>query len=184
MMPFIQGDPDSLPEEFSSYGDIIKQHTLEYGEVGWLTIDESEVQAGGSQRGYNATGIDRNVHVEVGRLGEFLKWGGGWNGSPTTTLQSTTQVLIANSVSGTCRVWPVFEERYTPDGDLSVYIEDYPENTGVLLNAGDLAKIGILTPHECVAQSQSGRRQFLRIVGQGVKGREPYFTINPKMQLT
>jgi hypothetical protein len=186
MMPFIQGDARSLPEEFKPYADIINSNYLEKGKIGFLTIDEAFVEAGKSQRGYNNAGINRNVHVEVGRKDEVYCWGGGgsWGGKPNTLLNDDTMVLVANSVSDTCRVWNTKEFDYTKDGDLSEYIDRYPENTGQLLKAGEVAKISIFTPHECVAQKQSGNRQFFRIVGSGVKGREPYFTVNPMIEET
>lgn len=182
MMPFIQGDPDSLPDEYAPYAGVIEAFALEPGKKGWLTIDESAVEAGRSQRGYNSHGAERNVHVEVGRFCGGLQWGGGgWRGKPSTHLREDTQVLIANSIDDTCRVWDVRETRWTEDGDLSAYLEDYPEDTGVLLKAGEVYKIGILTPHECVPQAFSAPRRFFRIVGQGVMGREPHFTVNPKV---
>jgi hypothetical protein len=91
-------------------------------------------------------------------------------------------VLIANSIEDTCRVWDdVIEMSPTIDGDLSAYIDRYPEETGRLMKAGEVANISIFTPHECVVQKRSGVRQFFRIVGVGVTGREEYFTINPLM---
>lgn len=39
--------------------------------------------------------------------------------------------------------------------------------------------MSIFTPHECIKQTKSGNRQFIRIVGEGVEGREDYFTVNP-----
>jgi hypothetical protein len=183
MMPFIQGDSHSLPREFQSYADIINSNYLEKGKIGFLTIDESFVEAGKSQRGYNAAGINRNVHVEVGRVQKVYCWGGSsWGGKPNTVLDDDTEVLIANSVSDTCRVWDTKETAFTKDGDLSDYIDKYPEHTGTLLKAGEVARISIFTPHECVAQKHSGERQFFRIVGHGVKGREPYFTVNPLLK--
>lgn len=182
MMPFIQGDPSSLPEAYRLYSEIIKANYLEQGEIGLLTIDESFVEGGKSQRGYNSTGINRNVHIEVGRCKDMNYWGGGgssWGGKPNTLLDSSTMVLIANSISNTCRVWDSMDKRYTEDGDLSRYIKDYPEETGFLLKMGEVAKISIFTPHECVSQKVSSRRQFFRIVGKGVRGREEYFTENP-----
>lgn len=50
---------------------------------------------------------------------------------------------------------------------------------GILLKSGQLAKMSIFTPHECIKQTKSGNRQFIRIVGEGVEGREDYFTLNP-----
>lgn len=183
MMPFIQGDSSSLPEIFKPYSKIIEANFLEKGEIGFLTIHESFVNGGKSQRGYNSVGINRNVHIEVGRNEKANYWGDGggsyWGGKYDTMLDDTTMVLIANSVSDTCRVWNTKEMSYTKDGDLSAYIDKYPENTGILLKSGEVAKISIFTPHECVNQKESSNRQFFRIVGKGVKGREEYFTVNP-----
>lgn len=186
MMPFIQGDASSIPKQYKYYEKIINENFLERGKVGYLTIQESFVKAGNSQRGYNSSGIRRNVHVEVGRFGDFNCWGGGgggWGGRPSTILRDGTKVLIANSISDTCRVWDVEDRSYTLDGDLSEYIDKYPENSGVLLKAGELAEINIFTPHECVSQNEDSERQFFRIVGNGVIGREDYFTVNPLMNM-
>lgn len=180
MMPFIQGDPSSVPVEYEAYREIISELFLEKGEIGHLTIDESFVMKGNSQRGYNSKNVDRNVHIEVGYGKEGCGWGGPmWGGSFKTILDESTRVLIANSVSETCRVWDVLEKSYTLDGDLSAYLDKYPENTGRLLRNGEIAEISIFTPHECVPQDISSERQFIRIVGKGVCGREDYFTANP-----
>lgn len=180
MMPFIQGDPNSLPDIYKPYSDIIEANFLEQGKKGLLTIDESFVESGKSQRGYNSAGIKRNVHVEVGHVDKMYCWGrGSWGGKRNTILDDNTMVLIANSISDTCRLWDVIEKSYTPDGDLSEYIDKYPEETGILLKAGQVARISIFTPHEAIAQQLSCERQFFRIVGDGVRGREPYFTTNP-----
>lgn len=182
MMPFMQGDSKSLPEVYQPYAKIVDDNYLEKGEIGYLTIDESYVEAGRSQRGYNGFGLNRNVHVEVGRREQMNHWGGNsWGGGYSTLLDDDTKVLIANSVSDTCRVWDAVEMSPTEDGDLGACIHKYLERTGVLMKAGDVAKISIFTPHECVPQKQSGRRQFFRIVGKGVRGRESYFTLNPLM---
>jgi len=184
MMPFIQGDASSLPDTYKSYAKIINDNYLEKGEIGLLTIQESFVEGGKSQRGYNSLGIDRNVHIEVGRHEKLNCWGGNgggsyWGGKYKTLLDDETMVLIANSISDTCMIWDAKEDRFTQNGDLSSYIDDYPTETGILLKSGEVAKISIFTPHECISQTQSSKRQFFRIVGRGVKGREDYFTINP-----
>ncbi len=184
MMPFIQGDSSSLPEIYKPYAKIINDNYLEKGEIGLLTIDESFVVVGSSQRGYNSTGSNRNVHIEVGKVEKLNRWGGGssWGGKINTLLDDETMVLIANSISDTCKVWDTKDMSYTKDGDLSAYIDKYPEDSGVLLKAGEVAKLSIFTPHECIVQKQSSSRQFFRIVGKGVNGREEYFTINPLMK--
>jgi hypothetical protein len=183
MMPFIQGDITSLPDMFKPYFNIIQQNYLEKGKIGHLTIDESFVDGGKSQRGYNSKGIERNVHIEVGRSNSINRWGGSggssWGGRGNVILDDATMVLIANNISNTCKYWNVLEMSETQDGDLSEYIDKYPEDTGKLLKSGEVAKISIFTPHECIVQKESGYRQFFRIVGEGVMGREDYFTINP-----
>jgi hypothetical protein len=180
MMPFIQGDSNSLPEEFRSYSDIIDNNVIEAGEIGFLTIDESYVEANDSQRGYGET--DRNVHIEVGTMGPKSGWGcptPGWGSGHAVTLEDSTKVLLANSIDNTCRVWDAIEKSPTKDGDLSAYLHRYPEETGIMLNAGEVAEISIFTPHECIKQTQASNRQFFRIVGKGVTGREDHFTKNP-----
>lgn len=182
MMPFIQGDSNSLPAEYKSYANIVDNNYLEKGEIGFLTIDEAFVEGGSSQRGFSSLGCDRNVHIEVGRNGNVNRWGNGgslWGGKDNTVLDESTMVLIANSISDTCRVWNTKEMAYTKDGDLGAYIDKYPEHTGILMKSGQMAKISIFTPHECINQKHSGERQFFRIVGKGVTGREEYFTVNP-----
>lgn len=182
MMPFIQGDASSLPDAYKTYAQIINDNYLEKGEVGLLTIHESFVEGGKSQRGYNSMGINRNVHIEVGRNEKLNYWrdgGSSWGGGRKTILEDETMVLIANSISDTCRVWDTKEMAFTKDGDLSAYIDKYPAETGILLKSGEVAKISIFTPHEAINQTKPGKRQFFRIVGKGVKGREDYFTINP-----
>jgi hypothetical protein len=183
MMPFIQGDSASIPDEYKPYSSIIDSNFLEKGELGFLTIHESFVDHGKSQRGFNSFGIDRNVHIEVGRNERANYWGSGggssWGGGYKTTLDDDTMVLIANSLSNTCRFWNTIEKSYTKDGDLSEYIDRYPEHTGIMMKSGEVAKISIFTPHECVNQRESGKRQFFRIIGKGVRGREDYFTVNP-----
>ena len=102
-----------------------------------------------------------------------------FKGIDSKILLKDVMVLIANNISDTCRVWDTKEMSHTDDGDLSEYIDRYPEHTGMMLKSGEVAKISIFTPHECISQKESGFRQFFRIVGKGVTGREEYFTVNP-----
>ena len=187
MMPFIQGDSKSLPKEYQPYADIINSNFLEKGEIGLLTIDESFVKANTSQRGFNYTGVNRNVHIEVGINNQVNRWGSGggssWGGHGKTLLADTTQVLISNNIDNTCRIWNTLEKTQTKNGDLTHVIDKYPEETGIMLKAGEVAKISIFTPHECIIQLKESFRQFFRIVGKGVIGREDYFTINPLLTL-
>ena len=64
MMPYIQGETGSVPDAFASYRDIIKNVFVQRGDIGYLTIDESEVFAGKAQRGYRAK-HGRALHTEA-----------------------------------------------------------------------------------------------------------------------
>lgn len=51
MMPYIQGDPESVPEEYQGYADIIRSVFFRNGDIGYLTIDESVAEKGKPHRG-------------------------------------------------------------------------------------------------------------------------------------
>lgn len=181
MMPFIQGDPDSIPDKYASYRDIVASTFLQKGEIGYLTIDESPVHAGKPHRGDRAK-HGRALHTEAGLLpesGEF-GWGvGSWGGRVNVTLERHTQVLLANSIDGTCALWETEHPNTSRDGDIGDFADQYPYEEAIVMQAGELHRIGILTPHESLPVQSDANRQFLRIIGTGVHGREPYFTDNP-----
>lgn len=178
MMPIVQGDPRTLPPELKGYSDFVERNALERGSIGFLTVDESHVQEGRSQRGYGSS--DRTLHTEACRGDGYLSWGPpSWGGSHRVTLAPATRVIISNSVDDTCMVWDAEETEITRDGDLGHVAHKYPRETGRMLKSGEISEIGIFTPHECIPQMKSGPRQFVRLVGVGVVGRERHFTRNP-----
>lgn len=182
MMPYIQGEPTSVPDCYQSYFDIISNVFLKRGDVGYLTIDESPVLAGSPQRGARAK-YGRAIHTEAGkRPYGMYGWGGsGWGSSDAVTLERNVEILLANNIDNTCAIWDAVHENTSFDGDIGDYADEYPYSKATMVLAGEVHRIGILTPHESVPVKNSTNRQFLRIVGNGVYGREPYFTINPLM---
>lgn len=188
MMPFIQGRADSLPPEFQQYSNIVEQLVFDgqEGEIGLITIDESPVEAGKSQRGYGSG--ERTIHTEACRTRDTLSWGPPTWGPfisgmrAPVLLDPDLRVLIANSIEDTCMVWNVAVEDTTPDGDLSMRAAEFPRETGRMMAAGEVMEIGIFTPHEPIPQKESSNRQFFRIVGKGVTGREDYFTRNEHLE--
>lgn len=185
MMPFIQGDPQSLPSPIREvYGGTLKSLALQSGDVGFLTIDESLVSSGKPHRGDRAK-YSRALHTEAGRIpGVCYRWGGGgWGASHRTTLDHGVEILLANNLDDSCAVWEAEEENTSLDGDIGHLQSKYPYGTATFLKAGEVFKIGILTPHESLPVRQSIRRQFLRIVSSGVHGREEYFTENPLLSV-
>lgn len=185
MMPYIQGEPDSVPREYGAYADIVRNVCIKRGDVGFLTIDESVATAGKPHRGARAK-FDRALHTEAGRLPDVFMWGGGgttWGGKPNVTLDRDAEILLANNVSDSCAVWDAVHEDTSLDGDIGHEAERYPYSAASFLQAGEVWRIGILTPHESLPVQRTVERQFLRIVSSGVHGREPYFTENPLMRV-
>jgi len=188
MMPFIQGDVESLPSGLDNYHGFVKEFALDRGQIGFLTIDDKYVEAGSAQRGYGNS--DRTLHTEACANGmwkswktmDLSTWGGDstWGQAQPVFLDDDLQVLIGNSIDNTCAVWDA-EEQPTIDGDLGHVANRYPRSQSHMMPAGEIVKIGIRTPHECIKQPNSEARQFIRIVGSGVHGRAPHFTVNPKM---
>lgn len=183
MMPYIQGDAGSVPPEYRPYADILDSVFIKRGDIGYLTIDESAAAAGKPHRGTRAK-YDRAIHTEVGRIpGKIYAWGGGgWASNHLVTLDADVEILLANNLDNSCALWDATHEDTSLDGDIGHAAEQYPYVDAVLMRAGDVHKIGILTPHESLPVTASVNRQFLRIVSSGVHGREPYFTANPLMQ--
>jgi hypothetical protein len=181
MMPYIQGESESVPEEYRRpYRDILNSVFCQCGDIGFLTIDESPVKTGTPHRGSRAK-YDRALHTEAGRHpNKVYAWGGGgWGSSHRVTLDASVVVLIANNLDGTCVVWDAEHADTTIDGDIGHLAEQYPYSRATFMMAGEVHKISILTPHESLPVTQDVNRQFLRIVSSGVHGREPYFTKNP-----
>lgn len=180
MMPYIQGDPRSVPEGFRAYADIIQSVFLRQGDIGYLTIDESKVLAGEPHRGARAK-YARALHTEAGRHPDLVyAWGGGgWGSSHRVTLDADVEILLANNLDGSCALWDAVHEDTSLDGDIGYAAMQYPYSAAVVMNAGEVHRIGILTPHESLPVKQTVNRQFLRIVSSGIHGCEPYFTKNP-----
>jgi hypothetical protein len=180
MMPYIQGELSSVPAQYHSYADIIKSVCIKRGEIGFLTIDESPVLPGNAHRGKRAK-FGRALHTEAGIIKGQLSWGDVpvWGGKPNVVLDRNVKILLANNLSDSCAVWNVEHPETSRDGDIGDKAASYPYSAATFLKAGEVHEIGILTPHESLPVEQEFNRQFLRIVGSGVHGREEYFTKNP-----
>ena len=89
MMPYIQGDPDSVPDMYAPYRDIVESVFLKRGDLGFLTIDESLAIEGKPHRGERAR-YARALHTEAGKhpVGRIYMWGSerperwGWGSPP------------------------------------------------------------------------------------------------------
>lgn len=182
MMPYIQGDPTTVPDEYGAYEDVIATSFIDEGALGFLTIDESPVTAGTPHRG-NRAKFGRALHTEAGIIGGVYCWGSpyGWGGSRRVTLERDVKIILASNLTNSCAVWDAEHTDTSEDGDIGDHADLYPYATGDFMQAGEERIIGILTPHESLPVTETAERQFLRIVGEGVHGREDHFTINPLM---
>jgi hypothetical protein len=181
MMPYRQGDPTSIPDTYSAYSDIVASVFIKKGALGFLTIDESPAIAGQPHRGARAR-YGRALHTEAGKVYPLWCWGqGGWGGETNTTLDLDVRVLLANNLSDSCALWDAKQEDTSADGDIGHLADMYPYDDAILMKAGEVYEIGVLTPHESLPVPRDYNRQFLRIVSSGVYGREEYFTRNPLM---
>ncbi len=184
MMPFIQGDPQSVPKKYHAYKNIIRKLFLKKGDTGYLTIDESVATKGKPHRGTRVK-CKRALHTEVGRHPDksYFGWGGGWAKSHQVTLNGNVEILLANNLDDSCAVWDATHEDTSLDGDIGHVADLYPYSDALMMKAGEVYRIGILTPHESLPVKRNTNRQFLRIISSGVHGREPYFTNNPLMPI-
>lgn len=196
MMPYVQGDPDSVPDEYDAYEDIISSVYLDAGEIGFLTIDESPVESGKPHRAAHAK-FDRALHTEAGLHNGITCWGTpypAWGAPPTpqpqvpkpkpkVILDWDLEILLANNITHSCALWNAEHTNTSEDGDIGDKAHLYPYEDAIFMNAGDVHRIGIFTPHESMPIDRAINRQFLRVVGSGVLGRESYFTENPLIGL-
>ena len=181
MMPYIQGEPDSVPKQYHAYAEIISDAVISRGDIGYLTIDESIAVAGKPHRGKRAK-YARALHTEAGRRSGLYAWGHPWGGRDEVMLDRDVEVLLANNLDDSCAVWDATHEDTSLDGDIGYAAELYPYRNAAMMRAGEVHRIGILTPHESLPVKATFNRQFLRIVSSGVHGREPYFTRNPLLE--
>lgn len=182
MMPYVQGRPESVPAPLrEGYETMLSDLVFEDGQIGFLTIDESIVTGGNAHRG-DRSKHGRALHTEVNNES---RWGGGSGGGWGTRGQSPvylrreTRILVASSLGGTTAVWDAEQVETTEDGDIGHLAHLYPFEDARILKAGEVCEFGIFTPHESLPVAETQERQFIRIIGQGVSGREPYFTVNP-----
>lgn len=186
-LPFIQGDPESVPANIREYyGDIIAKLVLQPGKVGYLTLDEGKLQEGEIQRASHMK-HERPLHTEVGIIQNTGRWGNGGNwregtspdgGHNNVEVDLGTEILIASSVANTCAIWDATVEDTSDDGDIGDRADEFPYEDATLMGEGEVHKCTVLTPHEPLPMPKSGFRQFIRIVGQGLTGTASYFTHN------
>jgi len=127
MMPYVQGDSGSVPQEYSAYAEIINSVFFKKGDIGFLTIDESIVVKGAAHRGARSK-TSRALHTEAGRHpGVVYAWGGGgWGDKLNTLLDGDVEILLANNLDDSCAVWDATHADTSIDGDIGDVSYLYP----------------------------------------------------------
>lgn len=151
MMPFIMGDVSTIPEEYRGYVPMINACNLpesEIGKVGYLTITESNVTKGESQR-------RGGVHVEKHPNRSWGGGGGAWGGYKGG-------LFMASNVSNSCKVWNQYVEVPGMMGDCEHLRSELGE--GELLQKNELIWMTDGTPHESMSLQEGTHRQFFRLV--------------------
>lgn len=176
MMPFIMGEYATLPETYHPYIPLIEKCDFEEGTTVYLTVQESEVVAGQTQR-------RDGVHTEAFKAGSASEesWGGGggsWGGGDGAKKDKDTGgwggggkggwgsggcqlgVYMA-STDGACRYWQ--QDNYNVDSH-GALMEDLPVENSIKCQPSTLYWISDRTPHEALPSPSSGVRQFFRLV--------------------
>src|SRR5262245_8650084 len=128
MMPYIQGEPDSVPPDYAAYSTILRDVFVTKGEIGYLTIDESVAYAGNPHRGKRAK-YGRALHTEAGIFRGVYGWGPGrpgWGGGRRVLLDRDVRVLLASNTDQSCAVWDAEHPDTSEDGDIGDCADAYP----------------------------------------------------------
>ncbi len=163
MLPFIIGDITSIPEKFRLYAPLIKASKPPqslYGKVGYLTITETEVYIGITQR-------KKGIHLDFGK-GGFI--------SPKNEGEG---IYIANNIEKSCMVWDTLISGSDSSKDGSCEHLRDSLGSGKFLNPNTLYLIHENCPHESLPMVHNTKRQFFRLViGEIQEWYEEHSTIN------
>lgn len=155
MMPFVMGNPFSIPKEFGGYLPLIEACDLEQeqiGKVGYLSISESLVSAGTAQR---RPGIHTEKHPGI-------DWGGGW-GRGSVSDRRRDGIYMASNVPDSCRVWNL-EVAPGAMGDCE-HLRHALETVGAIsTQASTLYWMTDSCPHESLQLTSDMYRQWFRLV--------------------
>lgn len=159
MMPFIMGDPDSIPESLMGYRSLVDSCNLETAEldqVGYLTVMETAVTPSDSQR---RGGVHTERHPAA-------SWGGGGWGAGKYNNRRQGGIYLASTMAGTTGLWDIETDSCGPGGDCEHLRDQLGQSR--LLDANELVWFTDAVPHESLSPQQSSVRQFFRLVTSAV----------------
>jgi len=193
MMPFKIGDPKSLPKQYHQYWEIISQITEaelnpdyrerytdnpdwpsppvcpENSTIAYLTIDESFVSPGSSQRrsGLHTESPGGTIQdIVAPEIRGYFYWGEGLFASG----EAEGGIFMCSNVAGSTLFYDceVKQEEMgaIPDGDVESLRGEMGEP--IINEAGGVYWINDRTPHESLPIQGGGERQYVRIVQSGI----------------
>jgi len=177
MLPFVMGQMTSVTEEYQHYWPMIEACNMpkeEHGKVGYLTVHESLVPKGQSQR-------RPGLHIETPGLvmtedGKYhnhpFMWGCGLLRTSAEHDQHPELpkveggIYMASNVANSCEVW----QALITDPGLVVGHHGDLEHIREVLGKGHLMEPNTIywltdkTPHESLPLKEEAYRQFFRVV--------------------
>jgi len=159
MMPFIIGDPTSIPSEYRHYCPLIQKCSVdeqEFGKVGYLSIAESKVRAGHSQR-------RSGLHTE--RPNNKDGWGkGGWGGGLETKDKLIGGLYMASNVENSCQAWNIAIEHPGHLGSCEEHEHLLTDDIKHIFLENELVWMTDRCPHESMILAKDTYRQWFRFV--------------------
>eukprot|EP00930_Biecheleria_cincta_P038025 TRINITY_DN26125_c0_g1_i1.p1 TRINITY_DN26125_c0_g1~~TRINITY_DN26125_c0_g1_i1.p1 ORF type:complete len:351 (+),score=49.11 TRINITY_DN26125_c0_g1_i1:34-1086(+) len=169
MMPFRMGDISSVPEEYQHYWPLLLACELpnsELGRIGYLSIHESWVEQGTSQRRPGLHVESSNIMLEEG--GKFVPTIASWGNA--FGCREAGGIYMGSNVSQSCQIWnwkitdP--EMLLGPLGCIEHLRETLGD--GIHMQAGEIWWLTDLTPHESLPLAERQYRQYFRLVTSSV----------------
>ncbi len=148
MMPIIMGDANSIPTYLHQYIDMINSCKFKKGDIVYLSIHESIVEKGDTQR---RTGIHTDATKTNG-------WGGPWG-----SIEEDKGIYMA-STDGRCKIWNCLFFDVDDHGGIISQLDADNE----LMEENTMYWLGDRTPHESLPAVSTGQRQWFRLVSPAI----------------
>jgi len=186
MMPIIIEDAQSIPEKYRHYYPLIEacfRIRMAPSKVGYLTINEGNIDAGASQRrGGLHIECPGYLHGNIDSHGKYQRVHDCFGNDRGDKFEGG--IFMASTVSKSTAFWELKVEEpgemVGSLGDLEHVRQLLPEEKKRVLEAGELVWFTDTTPHEALPLQSAGTRQFFRlVVGKLSQWNEEHNTPNP-----
>jgi hypothetical protein len=158
MMPFIMGDPLSIPIEYRHYASLIEMCLLDPNEkykIGYLSIAESFVKNGYTQKRIG-------IHTEKRAHGIACGKGSISVNPISNKINLSGGIFMASNVNESCQIWNINANNPKPIDIQSQIMETKCDPYKIKQN--ELIWFTDTCPHEVLPQKYSAIRQWFRIV--------------------